>query len=391
MAGFFEFGPAGAGRSQLRTGSAEEQVTRAHPPHASQRFQPLPTPSGPFPFRVALDSIVGADSAAADAVSFHVIGDSGGVKFPVAQQLVADYMQRDAQLGEGAASFCYHVGDVVYYNGQRDQYYPQFYEPYARYGLPIVAIPGNHDGDAVDAATEPSLSAFSEYFCSPAPQVLPASADAPRTTMTQPNVYWTLRAQLFTIVGLYSNVPEGGQIDATQVAWLIGELTDAPDDRALLVALHHPPYSADAHHGGSARMGALLDEAFARAERSPDLVLTAHVHNYQRFTRALEGRQLPYLVAGAGGYWHLHNMAKAADGSKLQTPWAVPDSDVTLEAYADDRHGFLRLTVTKDALAGEYTTVPRPQESWSNGPVDVVDSFVVDLASHTVATGSNRA
>ena len=142
---------------------------------------------------------------------------------------------------------------------------------------------------------------------------------------------------------------------------------------------------------GPRAWGGLLDEAFARAERIPDLVLTAHVHNYQRFMRALEGRQLPYLVAGAGGYWHLHNMAKAADGSKLQTPWAVPDSDVTLEAYADDRHGFLRLTVTKDALAGEYTTVPRPQESWSNGPVDVVDSFVVDLASHTVATGSNRA
>jgi hypothetical protein len=387
MAHFAEFGPAGAGRSQVRGGSAEEQVVRAHPPHASQQFQPLPSPSGPFPFRLALDSIVGPQIAGADAISFHVIGDSGGVKYPVAQQLVADYLQRDAAAGDGAVSFCYHVGDVVYYNGQRDQYYPQFYEPYVHYGQPIVAIAGNHDGDPLDAAQEPSLSAFMQAFCATAPQVPLESGDAPRTAMTQPNVYWTLTAPLFTIVGLYSNVPEGGQIDATQVAWLIGELTDAPADRALLVALHHPPYSADAHHGGSARMGTLLDSAFAHADRTPDLVLSGHVHNYQRFTRSVDGRELPYLVVGASGYWHLHNTAKAADGGILQTPWEIPDSDTTLEAYADDRHGFLRLTVTKDAIAGEYTTVPRPHESWSQGPVNVADRFVLDLGTHTVTGG----
>jgi acid phosphatase type 7 len=110
------------------------------------------------------------------------------------------------------------------------------------------------------------------------------------------------------------------------------------------------------------------------------------VHNYQRFTRSIGGRELPYLVVGASGYWHLHRMAKAADGSELQTPWQVPDSDVTLDAFADSRHGFLRLTVTKQTIAGEYTTVPRPQESWSHGPVSVVDRFVLDLGAHTVAT-----
>jgi hypothetical protein len=203
--------------------------------------------------------------------------------------------------------------------------------------------------------------------------------------MVQPNVYWTLEASLFTIIGLYSNVPEGGEIDEAQAGWLVGELEAAPE-RALIVAIHHPPYSADAHHGGSERMGELLDDAFAQAKRPPDLVLSGHVHNYQRFTRAYQQRQIPYLVVGASGYWHLHYMAPAADGSELKVPWRVPDLDVVLDAYSDDRHGFLRLTVDKDTIVGEYTTVPRPQESWRTGKVAVADSFVVNLGGHTVET-----
>ena len=28
---------------------------------------------------------------------------------------------------------------------------------------------------------------------------------------------------------------------------------------------------------------------------------------------------------------------------------------------------------------GVYTTVPRPQESWSSGPVEAIDSFTIEL------------
>jgi acid phosphatase type 7 len=179
-------------------------------------------------------------------------------------------------------------------------------------------------------------------------------------------------------------VPEGGRLDQDQADWLQAELASAPSDRALLVAMHHPIYSADAHHGGSAYMGGVLDAAIAASGRIPDVVLTAHVHNYQRFTRSLEGHELPYLVAGAGGYWHLHYMAKDDNGEPLQTPWQTPDTTVTLRNYCEDRHGYLRLTVTKTELRGEYVTVPRPQESWRHGPVTVADSFTVDLQGHTV-------
>jgi hypothetical protein len=92
------------------------------------------------------------------------------------------------------------------------------------------------------------------------------------------------------------------------------------------------------------------------------------------------GRQLTYVVAGAGGYPNLHTMAKV-DGQWPPVPWTDPGTNVTLASYSQEhRHGFLRLTVTKNEIAGVYTTVPRPQESWSTGPVNAVDNFTITLA-----------
>jgi len=60
-------------------------------------------------------------------------------------------------------AFCYHLGDVVYYNGEVPEYWPQFYEPYEHYPLPIVAIPGNHDGELLTRSSI-SLEGFHENF-----------------------------------------------------------------------------------------------------------------------------------------------------------------------------------------------------------------------------------
>ena len=48
----------------------------------------------------------------------------------------------------------------------------------------------------------------------------------------------------------------------------------------------------------------------------PNLVLAAHVHNYQRIERPLVDGvgPTPFLVAGLGGYPHLHGMG-ADDGT----------------------------------------------------------------------------
>jgi hypothetical protein len=205
--------------------------------------------------------------------------------------------------------------------------------------------------------------------------------------MTQPNCFFTLNAPFLTLVGLYSNVPEGGRIEQDQVDWFVNELKTAPKDKALMVAVHHPVYSFDDHHSGSNHIRDVLDAAFKKASRIADVIVTAHVHNYQRFTRTIQGREVPILVAGAGGFRNLHHMIKAADGGNLQVPLAVPGEALTLEDYVDDRHGFLRFTVDAQRLVGEYFTVPRPQESWSQ-PAKRYDSFAIDwkngkLVPHT--------
>jgi 3',5'-cyclic AMP phosphodiesterase CpdA len=370
---------------------AAEQVQRDAGIQSNQTFQPLPAPTGAYPYRMDLSAVLG--QSAVDAITqsgqllFHCAGDTGGVKQPQPQTIVAMTMEQDLQNGP-APSFFYHLGDVVYYYGQKSEYYPQFYEPYANYPLPIMGIPGNHDGDPLDPTTEPSLAGFVENFCAPRPILMPEAQETHRDAMTQPNVYWTLHAPFLTVIGLYSNVPEGGRVDNDQVSWFHAELAAAPPG-AVIMAVHHPPYSADAHHGGSAAMGALIDAAVAASGRVPDAVLTAHVHNYQRFTRTMQGRQVPYIVAGAGGYWHLHPMAPATAGGAAPEPgWRVPlpNDAVTLEHSVADRHGFLRLTVSPTAVEGRYITVPRPHESWTRGPVTVADAFRVDLDAHTVTT-----
>ncbi|HAE83198.1 MAG TPA: metallophosphoesterase [Ktedonobacter sp.] len=372
--------------SIVRPSPAEELVIRRTQESLSnQPPRPLPTPTGKPPYHVSLDDMLTPAQMQAMRTSgqlvFHTAGDTGGVKAPQAQEIVMMHMDTDLTVTDATTrpAFFYQLGDVVYYYGEASNYYSQFYEPNMHYTAPILAIPGNHDGDVLDTSV-PSLAAFVENFCATEPHLTAESGDSGRDAMTQPNVYWTLDTPFITFIGLYTNVPEGGWVDADQTAWLASELTSAPQDKALIVAMHHPIYSADTFHSGSAYMGQLLDQAIQKTNRIPDAVFAGHVHNYQRFTRVLNGRDIPYIVAGAGGYWHLHSMQKP-QGVPIQTPYPMPDMGVTLESYCDNRHGYMRMEVTAQTLKGEYFSVPRPQESWSD-PAQLVDSFTLDLKQH---------
>lgn len=333
-----------SGRAQAQ----KDQTTGAHEP-----FQPLPAPTGAAPYRETLAKLMGLESEPG-TLMLHVIGDHGGVKDPnpqlaVAKALVAD---REARPIKG----CYTLGDVVYFNGAENEYPSQFYEPYAHYNVPIFGIPGNHDGDPEEDG-ETSLKAFMANFCSASPELPPKWAEFGRSTMTQPNCYWTLESDHATIIGLYSNVPSGGEIETDQEEWLAGELEAAAKGKPLVVALHHPPYSVDAHHGGSARMGEVLDAAFTKAGRCPEMVLSGHVHDFQCFTRQFDSRQIVYIVCGNGGYHNLHGLAKDVHPGEEVAPGVVFE-------YGDSsRFGFGRLTVlseeggTDNVLHFEYVPV----------------------------------
>jgi acid phosphatase type 7 len=154
-----------------------------------------------------------------------------------------------------------------------------------------------------------------------------------------------------TIVAVYSNVPTGGHLEPQQIERLTTELKNADPKKPLIVGLHHPPYSVDSHHGGSERMAEILNKAFEDAGRTPDLILSGHVHDYQRFTHTINGKQVPYVVAGNGGYHNLHRLAQGA------TPGEELAEGVTFEYGDDRRYGFLKLTIKGQTDEGEYIAV----------------------------------
>jgi len=350
---------------------------REHGFRSNQAFEPLPSPTGQYPYRLRLLDVIPGDpeEIAASGLVFHCVGDTGGVKDPAPQLAVAAAMAADLTGGDAPPSFFYHLGDVVYFSGQSSEYYPQFYEPYADYPIPIFAIPGNHDGALGPGSTGPSLAAFVENFCAVDPHLTAEADEVDRHAMTQPNVYWTLLTPLVTIIGLYSNVPDGGHVRNDQAAWLKEELKAADPDLPVIVAIHHPIYSLDSTHGGNAVLQHLLDGAFEGAGRAADAVLSAHVHNYQRFVRTRDGREIPYIVAGAGGYHHLHRVPAGTPNR----PLPVEPADVRIDKYCHDHYGFLRLTVTATAIHGEYVAVTR------HGAVTRdYDKWTLDLSDHTV-------
>ena len=282
-------------------------------------------------------------------------------------------------------SFFYHLGDVVYYDGEIKNYYWEFYEPYMHYPAPIFAIPGNHDGDIdpTDPNHEPSdsLKGFVRNFCAQAPIKLPESDDAPRLAMTQPNVFWTLLTPMATFIGLYTNVPEGGKVGPNQREWFKKELEDAPAGLPIILSLHHPILSAYGHQPGSQPLKNLIEETTASVGRTPSLILTGHVHDYQRFTGKINGKDVPTIVAGAGGYnQKLHALSRKQfdpDGC----PYTFEDGSDSLDAFNDWQHGYLLIEITNKRITGEYFAVddPKPGDQPPQKQVKPYDTFHVDL------------
>lgn len=321
---------------------------------------------------------------------FHAVGDTGGINGTSAQDAVAQAMEQQLKAAGGidGATFLYHLGDVVYYNGLARHYDEQFYEPYQNYVAPIFAIAGNHDGQtSVQKGDEPdpfpSLAGFMQNFC--AEHSTFAGHD--RDTMTQPYVWWTLNTPVATIIGLYSNVD--GNLDGRgsfeQQNFLHDQLVHAPADKALLVTVHHPPYSLDSKHGGSPEIGIAIDRAIKETKRVPDAIFSGHVHCYQRFTRQIQGRDVPYIVAGAGGYAsvpkEIHKLQHDKAG-RLKLPYKTTEKDVELDNYQDTLPGFLRITIDEKSLKGEYFTVPFDGKFAEH---ELFETFTLNLKTHKVS------
>src|ERR1700678_957921 len=299
----------------------------------------------------------------AKQIVFHSVGDTGSVAGPDTQSLVADKMVSDfnEENSGDVPSFFFHLGDVVYYFGEAIYYYDQFFEPFRNYPAPIVAIPGNHDGVVYPNDPAPTLDAFLRNFSAVNPAPSPDAGALVRTTMIQPGVYFTFDAPFVRILGLYSNVLEdpgvissqGGtnSLDDRQINFLTTALNRIKSENyagAVIIAVHHPPYTGGVVHGGSPQMLADIDSACTAAGVWPHAVFSGHAHNYQRYTRTVSGMQIPFLVAGCGGHSPLSVMR-----GTYRTPYKVDDT-LTLESYDDTDYGYLRVVVNTQTLTIEF-------------------------------------
>jgi hypothetical protein len=334
-----------------------------------------------------LGSAVIKKVGAAGQLVFHMVGDTGapylnklGNEMHVADLMVADFNEKNEA---DRPKFFFHLGDVVYFYGEADYYYDQFYKPYKDYPAPIFAIPGNHDGITYDESME-SLAGFKAAFCDSSPRHWKAAGAVTRTTMTQLGVWFTLDAPLVSIIGLYSNCAEGpGYLDDQQRLFLYKELVRLKKDResgkiaALLLAVHHPPVSFSPNKPSSTKMSNDIDEACKHAGIWPDAVLSGHAHIYQRATRIVDGRDIPYIVCGCGGY--------DDSQAKKKTKFSLQDlSSPDLKLISVLRNfGYLRMTVTapnkkeQPMLRFEFRS-PQINEG---EPADVC---VLDLSKHAI-------
>jgi Calcineurin-like phosphoesterase len=362
----------------------------------------------------------------AGRIVFHAIGDSGattGGKQFGDELSVADQLTMDCNITETAnrPAFLLHLGDVVYDFGESQYYYDQFYAPFRDYPAPIFAIPGNHDSFVVPntPAGETPLDIFTRNFCAESPAVTREAASLHRTAMTQPGVYYALEAPFVRVLCLFSNAledpgvisSENGHWTAVpdhQIDFLEAQLEKIKSDKydgAVLIAVHHPPFSYAAKtsskasggaHGCSTAMLRQIDTICAKVGVYPHAFLSGHAHNYQRYTRTVhiggKDRDVPFIVCGDGGH-HVNTILRARRGTPAQEPHfgtqvdyldvkpAVEAKGLLLEKYNDRGYGYLRISVDKDQLGIGFHLVGQVSIAQSR-----FDKVTVDLAKHEMVS-----
>lgn len=247
---------------------------------------------------------------------------------------------------------------------------------------------GNHDGYGRGDVLTTTLDGWRENFLGQQP---PEKRFPYRDAMNLPFVFWMLETPVANIIGLYSNTegllddPKGKK---AQQDWLAARLEATPKSRPVLVMVHHPAYSMDDKHHGAPVVGDAIDAAAKSSGRWPDAVFSGHVHAYERFTRRVGNREIPYVVAGAGGRVNerkkLSRVMKWEGKPEITLPFKTRprDKKLDVEMVAADWSdpGYLTVSVDATELRCHYWRVPFDEEQ----PVEWQDAFVLNFASHRI-------
>lgn len=220
------------------------------------------------------------------------------------------------RIAQSAPAFLLMTGDLVLAGGnpQDWQVWESEGRPLRDAGFPIFPVLGNHE-----VVNDPKAANYFAHF--------PVLAGQSWYSVRAGNV-------LCYMLDSLDDVSAGPQWN-----WLQGELSRVPPEVDFLVfVLHHPPYthSSDRLFGGghSARPAEQKLAAWLESRqpslRARMLVLSGHVHNYERYRHG----GVMYVVSGGGG----------------ATPYSVPRKAGDFYADAGPTYHYLSLTVDQGRL-----------------------------------------
>jgi hypothetical protein len=120
-------------------------------------------------------------------------------------------------------------------------------------------------------------------------------------------------------------------------------------------------------------MSQSIDDICNSAGVTPDAFLSGHAHNYQRYTRRIGGKQVPYIVIGTGGI--APQKVPDANGQPFG------DSNQTTYDAALRSYGYLYVTASAKELKFEFWPLT------DNTHSQAYDPFTVDLGTHVLTRG----
>ena len=304
-------------------------------------------PGEPFTYRIStegktiFEASAIARKSAKSASHFVVFGDCAADT--PGQRAVA------YQVAKEKPDYIFITGDIVYSRGKVSEYQTKFWPVYnsdqadPKTGAPLLrstlftGVIGNHDSQpVVDFDTNPDGLAFYHYWSLPlnGPALTPGAKNTPElkggeATKTR----FLASASSFPRMANYSF--DYGSVHWTVIdsnpyvdwsspelrEWVQEDLKAAAKAKWRIVAFHHPPFNSSKAHFKEQRIR-LLSSIFEAGK--VDLVLSGHVHNYQR-THPLTFEIEPGFILAKGatevpGKWTLD---KSFDGEKNTHPKGV--------------------------------------------------------------------
>ena len=263
------------------------------------------------------EDLIVDEHADREEISFIVVGDTGegdASQHAVVKPLLACGRDTD---------FMVVCSDVIYPAGDAEDYEAKFYEPYDGYRRPIYALPGNHDW-------YDGLVGFMHHLCGAEVSSLPATEGRPSSLKErlrrllwrrparrsqrelpsrrrdeegrrsgQRSPYFAVDTGPLLVVGIDTGM--GGPIDGEQGGWL--RRISREIDKPKLLLTGKPLYVDGEHHPYPIEDGGTVDEIVRDPAHRYVAAIGGDIHNYQRYSVTLSGRDAPlqYIVSGGGG------------------------------------------------------------------------------------------